>query len=159
MSPAWSNFDRDFLNANSWGQRKDGFPANLLDALSPGERDRAIGILKRKLDGKDDWPVRAMAHLGVTESVPALRSLLQKVEYPTLRAVIATAIFDLTGDATMEGEVAAAANTGEWMHRLDAIYCLSHFKTPSAQKALDDLTHDSNYLVSYNAKRAGGRSE
>ena len=47
MSAAWSHFEQNFLNANSWAQRKDGFPADLLDALSPEERERAIVILKK----------------------------------------------------------------------------------------------------------------
>jgi hypothetical protein len=160
MSTAWSNFEQDFLNANSWSQRKDGFPADLLDALSLEERNQAIAILRQKLDGRDDWPVRAMAHLQVKDTVPNLQTLLRQERYPVMRAVIATAIYELTGDAEMEREVAsvAAACDKEWVHRLDAIHCLGRFKTDSAQKLLNKLTHDSDYLVSYNAKIAGGRS-
>ena len=78
-----------------------------------------------------------------------------------MRAVIATAIYELTGDETMEKEVASVAAAGdrEWVHRLDAIHCLGRFKTDSAHKLLCELTHDPDYLVSYNAKLAGGRSE
>jgi hypothetical protein len=160
MSAAWSHFEQDFLNANSWPQRKDGFPSDLLDALSPEERTRAVSILKEKLDGRDDWPVRAMAHLRVAESAPVLHCLLEKEPFPVIRAVIATAIYELTGDETMEKEVAsvAAAREREWVHRLDAIHCLGRFKTDSAHKLLCELAHDPDYLVSYNAKLAGGRS-
>jgi hypothetical protein len=161
MSPAWQRFERDFLNAKSWPQRKDGFPSDLLDALSSDERERAIAVLKERLDGRDDWPVRAMAHLKVSESVPVLHALIRKVEFPAMRAVIATTIYELSGDESMEIEVAsvAAASEREWMYRLDAIHCLGRFKTKSALKLLCELTHDPDYLVSYNARLAGGRSE
>lgn len=130
MSTAWSNFEQDFLNANAWSQRKDGFPSDLLDALSPEERNQAIVILKEKLDGRDDWPVRAMAHLQNKESVPDLQKLLLNERFPMMRAVIATAIYELTGDETMEKEVAsvAAAHDKEWVHRLDAINCLGRLR-------------------------------
>jgi hypothetical protein len=46
MSQAWTSFETDFLNTTSWSQREDGFPSDLLDALSPAEKNRAITILK-----------------------------------------------------------------------------------------------------------------
>ena len=161
MSAAWAHFEQDFLNAKTWPQRKDGFPGDLIDALSPAERQRAIAILKEKLDGRDDWPVRAMAYLRVTESVPSLQDLLRGARSPMMRAVIAAAIYELTGDEAMEREVmsVASASGREWGHRLDAIHCLGRFKMDSAQKLLNKLTHDPDYLVSYNAKLAGGRSD
>jgi HEAT repeat protein len=159
MSPAWTNFEADFVNANSWGQRKDGFPSDLLDALSPDERDRAVAILMEKLDGGDDWPIRAMAHLRIDESVSRLREILDEATMPSIRAVTATAIYELTNDTSMEDIVwsVAGANEQEWFHRLDAIHCLGRFKTASAASRLADLIDDPEYLVSYNAKLAGGR--
>lgn len=160
MSVDWYNFEKDFLNANSWPQRKDGFPVDLLDALSPEERERAIVILKNKLDGRDDWPIQAMAHLHVSESLPTLRKLLQNVNEPATRAMIATAIYELAGDLTMEEEVAAVAASRKllWVQRLDAIHCLGRFKTDSARQLLNELTNDPDYLVSSNAKLAGGKT-
>jgi HEAT repeat protein len=160
MSEAWQNFEKDFLNANSWAQRKDGFPADLLDALSPEERERAIAILKSKLDGRDSWPVQAMAHLHVSESLPVLRKLLQNVNEPATRSMIATAIYELAGDLAMEEEVAAVAASRKllWVQRLDAIHCLGRFKTDSARRLLNELTNDPDHLVSYNAKLAGGKT-
>ena len=160
MSAAWSQFEQDFLNANSWAQRRDGYPGDLLNALSPEERTRAGSLLREKLDGRDSWPIKAMAQLGVTDSVPALRRLLDTVRLPSTRAEIATTISELTGDATMEQLVAAVATSREmlWMVRLEAVHCLARFKTTSAHHVLCDLTHDPEYLVAYNAKQLGGRS-
>jgi hypothetical protein len=161
MSRSWDQFESDFLNANSWGQRKDGYPGDLIDALSPEEKTRAITMLTERLNGRDDWPVRAMAHLRVVESVPKLRSLLMNVEEPRMQVVIATSIFQLTGDPTMENVVreVAEATAIFWGTRIDAIYCLSRFKTETAMRALSGLTKDPEYLVRYNAKRAGSRDD
>jgi HEAT repeat protein len=158
MSRCWDQFESDFLNAHSWGQRKDGYPGDLIDALSPEEKTSAITILTKRLDGRDDWPVRAMAHLRVVESVPKLRSLLMNVQEPGMRAVIATSIFELTGDTEMERIVreVAEATALFWGTRIDAIYCLARFKTETAMRTLSALTNDPEYLVRYNAKRAGG---
>lgn len=159
MSPAWTSFETDFLNANSWPQRKDGFPSDLLDALTPAEREKAISILKENLDGRDDWPIRAMAHMGVSESVPRLRELLKEATMPTIQAVTATAIYELTKDSEMEEIVwsVAGAKEKEWVYRLDTIHCLGRFKSGSAAARLAFLLDDPDYLVSYNAKIAGGR--
>ena len=100
-----------------------------------------------------------MAHLGVVESVPKLRRLLLTVQEPRMQAVLATSIFELTGDTTMENIVSEVAMTPAifWGTRIDAIYCLARFKTETSMRTLSALTKDPEYLVRYNAKRAGGR--
>lgn len=155
MTAAWDAFEREFLGANSWAQRKDGFPGELLDALGPEEKLRAEEILLERLDGSDDWPIRAMGWLGCVRAVSRLRGLLEH-ELATIRAFAATAIYDLTGDAALEGIVRGIAADPQlaWMMRLDAVYCLGHFATDSARRALKALEGDPDYLISYNAKRA-----
>jgi len=76
-----------------------------------------------------------------------------------MQAVIATSIYELTKDSSMESIVTtvATARDREWVHRLDAIHCLGRFKTDTAAKVLSKLTEDPNYLVSYNARIAGGK--
>jgi hypothetical protein len=154
MNGAWDNFEAGFLNANSWVQRKDGFPSDLLDALSPEEKAKAEDILFNRLDGRDDWPLRAMGHLSVARSVVRLRELLGN-KMPTIRATAATAIYKITGDSDMEAIVADIAQDTslEWMFRLDAVICLSEFQTDSAQQVLSALESDQQYLIAYNAKR------
>jgi HEAT repeat protein len=158
MSQAWNRFDAFFLNANSWEMRKDGYPGDLIDALSPEEKDRAKTILMERLDGRDDWPIRAMAQLGVTDSVARLRELLLPSHDPVVRAVAATSIYELAGDASMDSIVANIARAPEvfWGSRIDAIYCLARFKTDTAIKTLAELKKDPDYLIRYNAKRAVG---
>jgi hypothetical protein len=101
-----------------------------------------------------------MAQLRVTDAVPKLRGLLIASHRSAVRTVVAAAIFELTGDASMEGVVADVATNQEnfWGSRIDAIYLLARFKSRSAFDALSGLTHDPNDLVRYNAKRAGGRT-
>ena len=52
---AYDDFERDFLNADTWAQRKDGLPLDLLDALSDAEKVKAGQILARL----DDTNVKA----------------------------------------------------------------------------------------------------
>ena len=155
-SPAWTNFERDFLNANSWPQRKDGFPADLLEALSPEERQRAETILLERLDGRDDWPILGVALLGSKRAIPVLEQLLKQTSTPALRALTARALFELTGDTSLEVHPARLATdvNAFWGTRIDAIYHLARFRTATAQVTLESLQDDSEYLVAYNAKRA-----
>jgi HEAT repeat protein len=159
MSTAWANFETGFLSAASWPQRKDGFASDLLEALTAEEKQEAARILQDRLDGADDWPIRAMAYLGVTACVPRLRELLQEETMPSIRAVTATAIYELTNDPDMEDIVwaVASATDKEWFHRLDAVHGLGRFRSVSAADRLCSLLDDSDDLVSYNAKLAGGK--
>lgn len=53
----------------------------------------------------------------------------------------------------------AGAKDREWIYRLDAIHCLGRFKSASAAERLCSLLDDSEFLVSYNAKLAGGKRQ
>ena len=46
-------FRRDFLNANSWAQRKDGCPLYILDKLTKEELEVAEIELLKRLDLND----------------------------------------------------------------------------------------------------------
>jgi HEAT repeat protein len=154
MSDAWKHFKDEFLHCNSWELAKDGFPGDLLDALSDDERERAAGILSRQLDGRNEWAIRAMARLNVPDSVPRLRELLENCTAPTIRTAIAEAIYQLTNDSSMENIVTRIATKKDLdsSHRVDAINSLGRFRTDTALKTLSDLAKDPNYEVAYNAR-------
>ena len=56
-------FRKEFLNANSWAQRKDGVPLDLLDNLSIEELEIAEKDLIERLSLKDDWPINGLGHI------------------------------------------------------------------------------------------------
>jgi hypothetical protein len=153
MTKAWDAFHQKFVGAYSWEERRDGLPYMLLDALSAGEKTQAEEILIGKLDGSDDWPIRALAYLKCTRAAPALRRLLDHKTMP-IRAIAATAVYDLTGDRTMESVVGAIASDTAllWVDRLDAVICLKHFNTETARDTLKALQSDPNFLISYHSR-------
>jgi hypothetical protein len=153
MTKAWDAFNRKFFTASSWEERRDGLPYMVLDALSVSEKSRAEEILISQLDGSDDWPIRALAYLKCTRSAPMLRRLLDH-KMMAIRALAATAVYDLTGDGTMESVVCGIAQDTAllWVDRLDAVICLKHFNTETARDALKALELDTNFLVSYHSR-------
>src|SRR4051812_39355291 len=122
---AYQKFVADFLNANSWGQRKDGPPLFLLDALSAEEKKRAEEELLARLDGKDSFPILGLAHLKCQRAVPMIRALVRKVDKGTLIAV-AEALFELTGDLALEKKIIKIARSRWtfWGTRIEAIHAL-----------------------------------
>jgi len=152
---AYDDFTRDFLNAKTWAQRKDGVPLDLLDALSDSEKVMAEDELLQLVEGNDPWIIDGLAHLKSTRALERLRPLLT-VKRGLVRVHIATAIYRLSGDLTMERIVAdfAANKANHWSSRIDAVHCIANFKTESVRAELRRLESDKEYLVSYNAKYA-----
>lgn len=75
MPDAFTQFERDFLHANTWPHRKDVVPLYLLDQLSPEERVRAEDRLIESLSVGDSWPAEGLGHLRSTKALPALYNL------------------------------------------------------------------------------------
>ena len=59
-SSAYKDFDRWFLHANTWQERKDGAPLELLDKLNPEEKQTAEEVLISRLSTGDSWPARRL---------------------------------------------------------------------------------------------------
>ena len=109
----------------------------------------------QRLDRDDPWVIDGLAHLKSARGLERLRPLLA-VKKGVLRVHIATAIYQVSGDLSMERIVAdfAANEANLWGSRIDAIYCLAKFKTESARATLRRLESDNDNVVSYNAKHA-----
>lgn len=50
-------FRKEFLEANSWSQRKDGVPLDLLDNLTDEEQKTAEIELIKVVSLRDNWPI------------------------------------------------------------------------------------------------------
>ncbi|HWB90976.1 MAG TPA: hypothetical protein VG605_03970 [Puia sp.] len=100
MSAAFEYFQRDFLHANTWSQRKDGVPLDLLNRLSSEERVLAEDQLIKAASTKDSWPILGLGHLRSKKALPVLRALLEKCQLD-MKIKVAFAIFQITGDAEM----------------------------------------------------------
>jgi len=100
MSENLERFQRDFLHANTWAQRKDGVPLDLLDVLSAEERQQAEDALIEAADDKDAWPVRGLGHLCSTKALPVLYTLLEKCQL-AMKINVAFAIYQINRDDRM----------------------------------------------------------
>ena len=162
MSESYQIFLRFYINTESWAERKDGVPLELLDALTPDDKSQAEDELISRLSSwRDSWPIVGLGHLGSKKALPRLYALLPKA-FGAIKAEIALAIWKISHDEEMLEVVLKCSRrstisllTGSGTFKLiDVEYCLAQFPQAKAKERLSELTNDSDYLVSYNANRA-----
>ena len=160
-SNAYQEFDRRFLHASTWAERKDGVPLELLDNLSPEEKQTAEDALIRRLSTGDDWPARGLGHLRSQKARGRLRQLLSKSE-GTVRAATALAVWQIDGDPQMGDELVELSRSNytddsksmKTFTMIDIIWCLVGVSLASTAARLEELTRSKNHFVSTNANRA-----
>jgi len=103
-SQAYNAFEWGLLNANSWEQRKDGFPRELLDNLDAEDRELAEEAMIQQLSLRDDWPARGLGHIRSQKALPKLQKLFPKAT-GVMRAAIALAIWQISRDLKMRDEL------------------------------------------------------
>jgi hypothetical protein len=151
-------FRQEFLGANTWAQRKDGVPLDLLDNLSAEELKIAEEELIKAASLHDDWPILGLGYIKSKEALPTLIELLNDSK-GVMKIKIAHAIFQISQDDKMKDIVIDTFPKikGE-LELIDALYYLPFFK----DKRITDLLHEyrthEKYLVAYNATRYLGLS-
>jgi hypothetical protein len=146
-------FRKDFLNADSWGQRKDGVPLDLLDNLSQDELKIAEQQMLKVLSLSDDWPIIGLGHIKSKEALPSLYNLLKESKR-AMKVIIAHSIFQIAQDERMKDIVLETMPkiTNEF-ELINVLYYLPKFK----DQRITDLHHSyrnhKKYLVAYNAAR------
>jgi hypothetical protein len=162
-SQAYTRFVVEFLEANSWAQRKEGVPLELLDALDEDELAMAEEALIQRLSTGDDWPARGLGYLRSQNALTALRALLPRAT-GTVRAATGLAIWQISRDATMCGELIRLSHeeytdddkSWKTFTMIDVIHCLAHLPYPAAVARLEELKTSGNSLIAYNANYALG---
>ncbi|GGB01067.1 HEAT repeat domain-containing protein [Puia dinghuensis] len=158
MTKNWELFQRDFLHANTWPQRKDGVPLELLDRLSHEERALAEDQLIEALSSGDSWPARGLGHIRSMKALPALYALLEKCQQD-MKVNVAYAIYQVNYDRGMVDIVLAELpKIGSEYSLIDVMHLLPNFQDPRVTELLRVYRHDKRYLVAYNAARALGES-
>ena len=141
------------MEANTWAQRKDGVPLDLLDNLSAEELIVAEAGLIKAASLNDSWPIIGLGHIKSKDSLPTLYKLLEKSER-AMKVTIAHSIFQISKDEKMKNIVLDTMPeiTNEF-ELIDILYYLPDFK----DKRITDLHHTyrnhKDYLVAYNATR------
>ena len=146
-------FRKEYLGANTWGQRKDGVPLDLLDKLSDEEIKVAEAELIKAASLRDDWPIVGLGHIKSKDAVPTLYGLLDKSK-GAMKVTIAHSIFQITEDVKMiEIVLETMPRITNEFELIDVLYYLKDFK----DKRITDLHHacrnHKDYLVAYNATR------
>lgn len=149
-------FRKEFLGANTWAQRKEGVPLDLLDNLTPDELKTAEAELIRSANLGDTWQIVGLGHIKSTEALPTLYSLLDKSN-KGMKVTIAYSIFQISQDPQMIHivleEVPKIANQYEL---IDILYLLTAFKDQRVTALLKSFRNHPEYLVAYNSTRALG---
>jgi len=156
MSDNLQTFRDKYLNARSWGQRKDGVPLFLLDELSPEELKIAEEELLDKLDLRDDWPINGLGHIKSQKALSKLYDLL-KESSRGMKISIAHSIFQISDDKEMiEIVLVEMPKLKGWTEIIHMLYLLPTFNDDRTDQMLDDYREHKDYLVAYNATRVMG---
>ncbi|SMD37006.1 hypothetical protein SAMN04488029_3187 [Reichenbachiella faecimaris] len=156
MSSGLKIFREDFLNANTWPQRKDGVPLDLLDNLNSDELRVAENELIAIADTKDDWPIKGLGHIKSEKSLPKLYELLKRSK-KLMKVTIAEAIYQICGDEQMINiALTETPKISNEFALIDVMYTLSKFQDGRVKNLLNDYRNHTKYLVAYNATQALG---
>ena len=151
-------FRKEYLEANTWAQRKDGVPLDLLDNLSNEEIEFAETELIKAASLQDDWPIIGLGHIKSKDALPILYELLDKSK-GKMKVTIAHSIFQIAQDAKMiEIVLETMPRITNEFEPIGVLRYLPDFK----DKRITDLHHKyrdhRDYLVAYNAARYLGFS-
>lgn len=149
-------FRQEFLGANTWAQRKDGVPLDLLDKLSADELKTAEAELIQSANLGDSWQIIGLGHIKSVKALPTLYKLLDQSENG-MKVTIAHSIFQITGDSKMVDIVLSEVPKITSQYELiNVLYMLPDFKDEKTSTLLDNFRSDKEYLVAYNATQALG---
>jgi hypothetical protein len=158
MTDNLEKFRIDFLNANSWTQRKDGVPLDLLDNLSAEDKRIAEKELINVASLNDTWPIIGLGHIKSIDSLPILYKLLSKSK-KQIKITLAHSIFQICGDIEMINHVLTEIpNVTDKFEIIDILYMLPDFRDIRIDKILRDFCDHKEYLIAYNATRVLGLS-
>ncbi|MDR0231464.1 MAG: hypothetical protein LBI82_05020 [Dysgonamonadaceae bacterium] len=151
-------FRKDFLNANTWAQRKEGVPLDLLDALTKEELKIAENELIDSASLNDTWQIIGLGHIKSTNSLLKLYDLLSSAK-SYFKIVIAHSIFQICGDKEMvEITLNEAKKVTDQYQIIDFLYMLPDFNDKRVDNLLREFHEHKTYLVAYNAARVLGLS-
>jgi hypothetical protein len=151
-------FRKEFLNAKTWAQRKEGVPLDLLDNLSIEERKIAETELIKAATLGDTWPIIGLGHIQSKDALPTLYNLLSKSE-KGIKVAIAHSIFQINQDKGMiDIALEETSRLTNWYELIDVLYLLPDFTDKRIDEMLNNYREHKEYLIAYNATRALGLS-
>jgi hypothetical protein len=146
-------FRKEFIESNTWAQRKDGVPLDLLDNLTSEELKIAEVELIKIVSLKDNWPIAGLGHIKSKDALPRLYDLLDKSK-GSMKVTIAHSIFQICQDTKMiEIVLETMPRIINQYELIDVLYYLPDFKDKRITELHNNYRNHKEYLVAYNATR------
>jgi len=146
-------FRKEFLEANTWAQRKEGVPLDLLDNLTDEELKTAEIELIKVVSLQDNWPIIGLGHIKSKDALTKLYELLN-VSKKAMRVTIAHSIFQICLDTRMiEVVIETMPGITHEFELIEVLYYLPNFKSKRITELHHSYCNHKNYLVAYNATR------
>lgn len=146
-------FRKEFLEANTWAQRKDGVPLDLLDNLTNEELKIAEIELINVASLKDNWPIVGLGHIKSKDALSKLYDLIDKSK-GSMKVTIAHSIFQICQDTKMiEIVLETMPKIISQYELIDVLYYLPDFKDKRITELHHSYRNHKEYLVAYNATR------
>ena len=155
-------FYSEFLHANTWAQRKDGVPLELLGNLTAEELEIAERELISAAGLNDTWPIRGLGYIRSTASLSKLYGLLERSK-GMMSVFLAHAIYSICHDEKMIGITMAETRSlikklpRKEYELMDVILLLPDFQNEQINQVLSSLCGSRYDLIAYNAARVSGR--
>ena len=149
-------FRKEFLEPNTWAQRKDGVPLDLLDNLTDEELKIAEIELIKVVSLRDNWPIVGLGHIKSKDALPTLYDLLDKSN-GSMKVTIAHSIFQICQDTKMiEIVMETMPRITNEFELIDVLYYLPDFKDKQIVELHQSYRNHKDYLVAYNATQSLG---
>jgi hypothetical protein len=148
-------------------QHRNGFSnEHLIDKLSDEEKLKVEIELINMLQKKPDILIgETLGYMKSEKSLPVLSELLKKTDEGMAKLILASSIYKINKDKELV-EIAISSfkelekpKDAYFVYRvIPTFYYLAKFQEPEIERLLEEYTKHSEYLISYNAKQALGKS-
>ena len=138
-------------------QHRNGFSnLHIIDKLNQQERDLVEdALIKKVISNSDMLIVETLGYMKPYKSLPVLIELLKQTSDPISKIIISTAIFEINhDDAMIKTGADAFRKLNSIYQKIEGFYYLKKFQNTTTDEMIREYISSTDYLLSYNAKRA-----
>jgi len=146
----------EIIPKNDYRHRNGFNNSKIIDSLNNLEKQLVEeALIKKMAETKDMLAVETLAYMKSQKSLPALHTLIGECLDEMKKIIIATSIYEINKDEEMvDIAIGSFHNLNNSYQIISAFYYLVKFKNPMADSLVKEYLNSSDYLLSYNAKRA-----
>ena len=138
-------------------QHRNGFTnTELINRLTKHEKELVENeLIKMLLDKTDLMIVETLAYMKSEKSLFILNNLLEQCSDDMIKIIISSSIFEINKDENMICiSINAFKGLDDMYQKISAFYYLRKFDNTNTDNLIEEYTNHSEYLLSYNAKKA-----